>query len=120
MRPSLAAPASRCVLAVLAFLVLGAVAARAEAPLLVSVAANGSGGGVTLSGIATPTNPLGSVASVTPDGRYVAFCSDLGLLPGTSMAKQVYVRDIVTSTTTLVSVNATGTGGAPERASTGP
>src|SRR4029077_9332598 len=49
---------------------------------------------------------------VTPDGRYVAFDSrSSDLVSGDSNGvKDVFVRDLVNNTTTLVSVNSSGTG----------
>ena len=49
----------------------------------------------------------------TPDGRYVAFASDASdLVPNDTngTARDIFVRDLQTGTTTLVSVNAVGTG----------
>ncbi len=49
---------------------------------------------------------------ITPDGRYVAFQSDaanLTPIPNPSRQENIYVRDLVAGTTTLVSVNSTGT-----------
>ncbi len=51
--------------------------------------------------------------SMTPDGRYVVFTSlatDLTPNNDTNNADDVFVRDTVANTTTLVSVNDTGTG----------
>ena len=62
----------------------------------------------TGSGNADSTSP-----SVSADGRYVAFSSsafDLVSTPA-SGGQNVYVRDMQTGTTTLVSVNSAGTGG---------
>jgi Tol biopolymer transport system component len=83
----------------------------------------------TQTGYATPVNrfdgPDGFATgqahfpSVTPDGRYVVFASRAHLTagePGDS-AFDVYVRDLLTGTTTLVS-RATGAAGAKANAST--
>jgi len=77
---------------------------------------------------ATPTgtaagNGSSYNASVTPDGRYVTFLSNAtNLVPGVSdnnNAVDVFVRDLVTGTTTLVSVAATGGATADGDSSTG-
>jgi hypothetical protein len=69
---------------------------------LVSVNSAGTGSG----------NGASQNAFVTPDGRYVAFESSASnLVPNdTNGATDVFVRDLVTGTTTLVSVNSAGTG----------
>src|ERR687896_413487 len=68
---------------------------------LVSVNAAGSGGG----------NGQSVVASSSPDGSEVAFISEAtDLVPtDTDTGSDVYVRDLATGTTTLVSANAAGT-----------
>jgi WD40-like Beta Propeller Repeat len=44
---------------------------------------------------------------ITPDGRYVAFCSSAtNLVPGARSPQDVYVRDLVAGTTTWASTNA--------------
>jgi hypothetical protein len=55
----------------------------------------------------------GSLASrsdapeITPDGRYVVFYSTAtNLIPGMTLAGEIYVRDLVAGTTTLASTNA--------------
>ena len=70
--------------------------------ILVSVAANGG-----------PANGSSYDAAMTPDGRYVAFVSSAtNLVPGDNNGSlDVFVRDLVAGTTTLVSVGATGSGG---------
>lgn len=52
-------------------------------------------------------------ASITPDGRFVAFSSKSGSLGYANPLglEQVYVRDLTTGTTTLVSVNTGGLAG---------
>ncbi len=67
--------------------------------VLVSVATNG------YSGDATSSEP-----AISPDGRYVAFTSSADdLVPRDSNNSQdVFLRDLVTGTTTLVSYNSTG------------
>ncbi len=70
---------------------------------LVSVNSAGSGSG----------NGESFQPSFTPDGRYVAFSSDASdLIPNDTngTARDIFVRDLQTGTTTLVSVNAAGTG----------
>lgn len=70
---------------------------------LVSVnnAGTGGGNGPTLSGV----DPV-----VTPDGRFVAFYSAAGDLVAndTNNATDLFLRDIVAGTTTIVSVNRSG------------
>jgi Tol biopolymer transport system component len=70
-------------------------------PLLVSVNTNGFTG-----------NGPSTDATLSADGRYVAFTSAADdLLAGdTNHAQDVFIRDLQTGTTTLVSVNSTGTG----------
>lgn len=66
----------------------------ANTTVWVSVGAVGTGGGSEA--------PL-----ITPDGRYVAFYSTAtNLVPGITNKGQIYVRDLVSSTTTLASTNA--------------
>jgi Tol biopolymer transport system component len=50
--------------------------------------------------------------ALSPDGRYVAFTSSSSdLVPGdTNFSQDVFVRDLATGSTTLVSMNRTGTG----------
>jgi Tol biopolymer transport system component len=69
--------------------------------ILVSVATNGG-----------PANGSSYDAAMTPDGRYVAFVSAANnLVPGDNNGSpDVFVRDLVAGTTTLVSVGATGNG----------
>ncbi len=69
--------------------------------ILVSVATNGR-----------PANGSSYDAVMTPDGRYVAFVSKASnLIPGdTNGSADLFVRDLVAGTTTLVSVGATGSG----------
>jgi Tol biopolymer transport system component len=66
---------------------------------------------VNAAGTASGNGPS-SGASLTPDGRFVVFTSDADdLVPNdTNGQKDVFVRDLVTKTTTLVSVNGAGTG----------
>jgi len=52
--------------------------------------------------------------TITPDGRFVAFvsvASDLVALPGPLLTTNVYLRDLQSGTTKLVSINSAGTGG---------
>jgi Tol biopolymer transport system component len=59
-----------------------------------------------------PGNASAQDASISADGRYVAFDSSAGdLVSGVSGANNVFVRDLVAGTTTLASVSTTGTGG---------
>jgi len=75
-------------------------------------------GAVTLASV--PTGPIGEVyvseaydPSISADGREVAFASsDKSLSPDANGESQVYVRDLDTNTTTLVS-RAPGPSGAP-------
>ncbi len=49
--------------------------------------------------------------AISPSGRYVAFHSRAtNLMPDATVGQQVYVRDLFTGTTTLVSINADETG----------
>ncbi len=68
---------------------------------LVSANAQGTGGG----------NGDSVYAGVTPDGRYVVFQSDASNLVTNdfNQASDIFVRDTVAGTTTLVSVNPSGT-----------
>ncbi|RFA08030.1 hypothetical protein B7R54_01455 [Subtercola boreus] len=85
---------------------LGGAAAQAIVPApgsieMVSVAANGASAGA---------NSLQSV--VSRDGRFVAFVSKAKLTDiVTGGFQQVYVRDLVSGITTMVSVDASGTAG---------
>lgn len=76
--------------------------AIAETNILISVNTNG-----------LPGNGISTEPSVTADGRFVAFTSFANdLVPGiTTAAQNVFVRDRWSNTTTLVSVNASGSGG---------
>jgi Tol biopolymer transport system component len=72
-----------------------ALASRADGP-----------GGAVASGVSTSP-------SISGDGRYVAFMSvGQNLSPGTGTNAEIYVRDMVAGTTTLVS-RASGPGGLP-------
>src|SRR5262249_44756312 len=59
-----------------------------------------------------PGNGASDKANITPDGRYVVFESSASNLGAndTNGATDVFVRDLVTGTTTLVSMNEGGTG----------
>jgi hypothetical protein len=59
-----------------------------------------------------PGNNASDNANITPDGRYVVFESNASdLVPNdTNAATDVFVRDLVAGTTTLVSMNQAGTG----------
>ncbi|MGV1048907.1 MAG: hypothetical protein ACOYD4_10345 [Solirubrobacterales bacterium] len=50
-------------------------------------------------------------STVSADGRYVAFATEAGNLPGANGVSQAYLRDLQDATTTLVSQNALGAGG---------
>lgn len=68
---------------------------------LVSVNKNGTG----------PGNNESSVGVITPDGRFVAFLSearDLTVID--TLSQQVFIRDLQTNTTKLVTQNFSGTG----------
>src|SRR5262249_49176707 len=63
----------------------------------------------------TGFGPSSQTPSVSADGRFVAFLSnnpDLVTNPATTSFQDVYVRDLQNQTTTMVSVNRDGTGGA--------
>lgn len=70
---------------------------QTDSNLLVSVAVDGSWG-----------NGASTAAAMTPDGRYVTFVSEANnLVPGdTNGIPDVFVRDLLTQTTTLVTVGA--------------
>jgi hypothetical protein len=54
---------------------------------------------------------------MSPDGRYVAFASfasNLVTISDTNDANDIFLRDVVAGTTTLISVNKTGTGSGSE------
>jgi len=59
-----------------------------------------------------PGNGMSSEPTISADGRYVAFTSWATNLAANdnNSAQDVYVRDLVSSTTTLVTVNTAGTG----------
>jgi hypothetical protein len=70
--------------------------------LLVSIATNGL----------APGNSISSEATISADGRYVAFSSSANnLVPGdNNKAQDVFVRDLQSGTTILASVNSSGAG----------
>ena len=71
---------------------------------LISVGSNGQAAGI--SGTGSPLAPV-----ISPDGRYVAFENNAGnILPGVT-GDQLYLRDLATGTTSLLSSAASGTGG---------
>ena len=72
-----------------------------QSTILVSANTNGVGG-----------DGASAEATLSADGRYVAFSSGADdLVPGdANQSEDVFVRDLQTSTTTLVSVNQTGAG----------
>ncbi|HWS99469.1 MAG TPA: Calx-beta domain-containing protein [Pyrinomonadaceae bacterium] len=82
-------------------LLLGTASALGQNPQMVSVNAAGTGTGAGAS-----INPV-----VTPNGRYVVFESLSGdLAPGDTNGKSdVFLRDLQTGTTALVSANSAGT-----------
>jgi hypothetical protein len=91
--------------AVLALLLCATSLAAAQNAQLVSINKNGADSGNGESA----TTP----ASVSADGRYVAFisiASDLTSVPDGNATYDVFVRDLKTGVTTLASVNASGTG----------
>src|SRR5205085_1124349 len=59
-----------------------------------------------------PGNNFSTDAAISGDGRYVAFTSSANnLVPGDSnQALDVFLRDLQANTTTLVSINSSGTG----------
>ncbi len=68
---------------------------------------------VNLSGTSGGNNYATGVPAMTPDGRYIVFtsyASDLTPNADTNNANDVFVRDTVANTTTLVSINGAGTG----------
>ena len=81
---------------------------------LVSVNQAGTASGNRASGATDSTSPFGPVVHqpvITADGRFVAFvsmASDL-VASDTNSSTDVFVRDLTTETTTLVSVNSAGT-----------
>ncbi len=94
------------------YLVLISIAAPsivAQQPTLVSVNQSGTGSGNGDSNITD--------VCVSADGRFVAFASNApDLVPVDANGTwDVFVRDLQTGTTTLVSVNATGTGSGNEQ-----
>ncbi|HEX7315053.1 MAG TPA: Calx-beta domain-containing protein [Pyrinomonadaceae bacterium] len=77
---------------------------------------------VSVNAVATASgNGASSEASITPDGRFVVFTSDASdlVVGDTNGRSDVFVRDLVARTTTLVSVNAAGTGSGDGRSSRG-
>ena len=61
-----------------------------------------STGAVSFSGLDRSEAP-----EITPDGRFVGFFSTAtNLVPGVRLAGEVYVRDLITGTTTWASTNA--------------
>jgi len=74
---------------------------------LVSVNSGGTGGG----------NADSSLPQITPDGRYVVFLSQSTNLVPISMSQgyNLFVRDLVANTTTLVTINTAGTDGSNGR-----
>jgi Fibronectin type III domain len=93
-----------------------AVARNAVGPSLVSAASNQViAEGTSLTSVSTAGAP-GDAQSADPvvsaDGRYVAFDSSArNLVPQQTFGENAFVRDRLTDTTTLVSVNAGGTAG---------
>ncbi|MDT5295109.1 MAG: hypothetical protein QOJ76_1989, partial [Acidobacteriota bacterium] len=83
------------------FIVLSAPTAAAQRPTLVSIQNNGSGGG----------NSDSENASISANGRFVTFDSFASnLTPAdTNSAADIFVRDLQTGATALVSVNQAGT-----------
>jgi len=85
--------------------VLGTASVFAQSPSLVSINKDGTGSG---DGSVTPND-----AVTVTNGRYVVFTStatNLVAQPDTNNANDVFVRDLTNGVTTLVSVNASGTG----------
>jgi hypothetical protein len=74
---------------------------------------------VNTSGVSSNTAPSGQLA-MTADGRFVAFVSGADNLVAnidTNLKQDVFVRDLQANTTTLISVNRTGTAGGNGNAS---
>ena len=69
---------------------------------------------VSINAAGTASGDVDSIApSISDDGRYVAFSSFASnLIPGGTTVQNVYVRDLQSHTTTLVSVKASGSGDA--------
>lgn len=86
---------------------VSAITAAAPATVLVS----GTNGTATTSGNASSSlNAIGGKAFLSADGRYVAFVSaSSNLAPNATTSQQnIFVRDLQTNATTLVSVNKDG------------
>jgi Tol biopolymer transport system component len=62
---------------------------------------------VSVTDAGVPSDGLSLLPDMSPDGRYVAFISNASNLPGANGRSQVYLRDMATKTTRLV----TGTSG---------
>jgi hypothetical protein len=72
----------------------------------VALAASGDTNVVSVNGGGNAYSSLTERSSVSGDGRYVSFRTQQKLTPGhTNREWQIYVRDRVDNTTTLVSVN---------------
>jgi WD40 repeat protein len=56
-------------------------------------------------------NEASEATSISPDGRYVAFATTASNLPGFTGQAQVYLRDLQSATTTLISQNGLGAPG---------
>ncbi|MGB7921663.1 MAG: Calx-beta domain-containing protein [Pyrinomonadaceae bacterium] len=96
---------------------LGAAGARASTPPveLLSVNSTGTGSGNALSTLSqTSFHPNGSRSSISADGRYVVFTSSATNLVSNdnNNKSDVFLRDRISGTTSLVSINNTGTGSA--------
>src|SRR5262249_22694554 len=68
---------------------------------------------VSVNSAGTTGNAGSGSATITPNGRFVVFTSNAtDLVSGdTSSFSNVFVRDLIAGTTTLVSVNSSGNGG---------
>jgi len=105
-------PANRAVVVLL--LALG-VALPAFSQIVELVSFNAAG---TATGNADSAGSVGSPPSMSANGRFVVFTSlatDLVGLPDTNLGLDIFLRDRLTGTTTLITINAAGTaaGNAP-------
>jgi putative cell wall-binding protein len=109
-------PAARRILTAVALSVaLSLVAGLPPASAAIgALPAPGETGLVSVGTTGAPGDDSSTQTSVSADGRFVAFTSsarNLSVLPVATSQSQVYVRDVASGQTSLVSVNAAGTGG---------
>jgi hypothetical protein len=96
---------SRLILPVLQLIALALMASSALGQTTKLVSVNSSG--------TATANGGGGVAGISADGRFVAFGSgatDLVTVPDNNNESDIFVRDLLTNTTKLVSINSAGTG----------